>query len=444
MAVLNPLNGKLENRSCIVDRASGVRRLGLSHKFVGGEQARMALHASSDMHSVEWGTLQWLFTKEQLVGTFTYDRFHTVTNCRTQALTQSGLMFMRLDWSVYLSCRRGPFKACANNYLMREAGQEIGNTQNCSNIVFRFLAPRFARDLDYRGGDVGSEQWYKGLWTQVVRRLQSSDIGVEDKKGRWWATESSTRLASSMCTITLFVLLWLGFKRKWWHSLDKSPLASTSLICQEVVDPTAEPDGIGLEAAEGADDDAGGDEEGEAKDDADAPAACALTVTAARERLRTARKKLASTLHYTAKVLCKDSTRRINHGIAKLTQPVEVRFHLEMTQAKSRKEFLNTHLALVFEGYSEVLMDVWNMFTSADFAEFVEFSNCRDVSPFVRQMDNVVGKALFRFSTLFIGAIHRVHVQYQMSFPLKFLQLLDKDATRRELALKLCEASWTR
>ena len=221
--VVNPLNGTLENRFCIVDRASGVRRLELSHKFVGGERTRMALHASSDMHSVGWGTLQWLFTKEQLVGTFTYGRFHAVTNCRTQALTQSGLMFMRLDWSVYLSCRRGPFKACANNYLMREAGQEIGNTQNCSNIVFRFLAPRFARDLDYRGGDVGSEQWYKGLWTQVVRRLQSSDIGVEDKKGRWWATESSTRLASSMCTITLFVLLWLGFKRKLWHSLDKSP-----------------------------------------------------------------------------------------------------------------------------------------------------------------------------------------------------------------------------
>ncbi len=117
------------------------------------------------------------------MGTFTYDRFHTVANCRTQALTNAGLMFMRLDWSVFLSCRRGPVKACANNYLLKEAGAEIGNTLDSRNIVFRFLGDRFARDLEYRGGDAGSEKWYQGLWVQVVRKLQSSGIGVEDKNG---------------------------------------------------------------------------------------------------------------------------------------------------------------------------------------------------------------------------------------------------------------------
>ncbi len=89
------------------------------------------------------------------------------------------------------------------------------------------------------------------------------------------------------------------------------------------------------------------------------PAAAPLTLAGARDRLRAARKKVASTLHYTAKVLCKDSTRRINHGVAQLTQPVEVIFHDEMTKAKNREQFLEVHKDLVFDGYSETLIKVW-------------------------------------------------------------------------------------
>ena len=340
------------------------------------------------------------------MGTFTYDRFHTVTNCRTQALTNAGLMFMRLDWSVFLSCRRGPFKACANNYLLKEAGAEIGNTLDSKNICFRFLGDRFARDLEYRGGDVGSEKWYEGLWVQFVRKLQSRGIGVEGKKGRWWATESSTRQASSMCTITLFVLLWVGFKRKWWRSLDESPLATSSLICHEVADPAAEPEGLGLEAADDGDDADAGAEDGEGDaEGADVPAAAALTLAGARDRLRDARKKVASTLHYTAKVLCKDSTRRINHGVAQLTQPVEVIFHDEMTKAKNREQFLKVHKDLVFDGYSETLIKVWEVFVSADFAEHTEFTNSQDLSPFQKQLDDVVAKALFKYMASFVGGV---------------------------------------
>lgn len=83
VTVKSAVSDEMERRSCILDKVSGSRRFELAHKFVNGNRQRYALHASSDMHSVEWGMLQWLFTKEQLMGTFTYDRFHTVTNCRT-------------------------------------------------------------------------------------------------------------------------------------------------------------------------------------------------------------------------------------------------------------------------------------------------------------------------------------------------------------------------
>ena len=174
------------------------------------------------------------------------------------------------------------------------------------------------------------------------------------------------------------------------------------------------------------------------------PAAAALTLAGARDRLRGARKNVASTLHYTARVLCKDSTRRINHGVAQLTQPVEVIFHDEMTKAKKREHFFKVHrIFLVFDGYRETLIKMWEVFVSADFAEHTEFTNSQDLSPFQMQLDNVVGKALFKYMASFVGALHRVHVQYQCCFPLKFLQLLDEDATRRELAFEFCKQSWS-
>ena len=444
----SPMTKELERRACIVDKVSKQRRLEIQHKFIDGKRERLALHSSSDMHSVEWGMLQWLYTKEGILGTFTYDRFHTVTHCRNQALTSTGLMFMRLDWAVYLSCRRGPLKEYASHHLLKEAGDELRRTQNCHNIVFRFLAERFARELNFVGGDVGSENWYEDLWILVMHKFQDSGIGTEYKNGRWWSFEQSTRQAQSLCTITLFVLLWIGFKRKWWTSLDTSPLVNTSLVCTEVLDPGHVPDGLpdgGLGDGEGdgeGEGDGGGAAVGGAPDGG-APGDDPMTMGAARERMKTERQKVASTLHYTAKVLCKDITRRCNHGIAQLTMPVEGPFGSEMTEIKTRRSSLELHQRLAATGYSHVLMQVWKTFTSTDFAESTEFKCGRDQTPLDQRHDKAVAAALFKFMVDFMGAMHRVHVQYEGCFPFKFLQLLDPDIAKRARALTFCERSWS-
>ena len=66
---------------------------------------------------------------------------------------------------------------------------------------------------------------------QVFKQVSSrSSHGEVAKHSRWWSFESKGAEFRRMKAITLYVCIYIGYKRRWWLHLEQTPLIHHDLV----------------------------------------------------------------------------------------------------------------------------------------------------------------------------------------------------------------------
>lgn len=269
-----------------------------------------ALHMVSDMHSVEFGFLKWAIQRTGMRGTIVFDRFHGVHNAVDEGVQKAGLTMAVMEWRVFLDCRRKPFDGCGNHAALLESMEELREQSSSRNMLFRVLASGIASDFGIQEPDGDEEEFFEEVWQTCHREFLKEGIGEEAKPSRWFASQRRARSCEQQRYSTLLAILWLGYKRKWWKTIDDTPLLRNQQLCPEVVIADHAPAealapiagdlaAAGHVPAEGAEEgDGEGEPEGEEED-----ALPVQTREQARKSLAEVRKSMAKVLHFTARVL---------------------------------------------------------------------------------------------------------------------------------------------
>ena len=131
-------------RSCI-DHGNGQRSFELPHKIVDGRVHAPVLHLSADQAAGGFQGLNWLVHGLQLRATHCWDLFHRIHNDWIDALQESGLLLIRLEYRNVVKLRHGPYKGQGNHEVLRSAAAEFFECCSHENVLFQLLGSRFIK-----------------------------------------------------------------------------------------------------------------------------------------------------------------------------------------------------------------------------------------------------------------------------------------------------------
>lgn len=173
------------------------------------------------------------------------------------------------------------------------------------------------------------------------------------------------------------LLVYIGWKRRWWRSFEESPLASHG---GEAWGAEEDDQGDGLEvqspaldsdAGEGGSDDEGG-EATRVFGNADGAATTDRQgMPPARVDVQAARRRCASTLRFAALFMSRPVSVMLFKGLVALPEPVIKAFNQEMVSSKTQRGSVDLHERLCRGDSIRVLQGVLDNFTSCSFAEAV-------------------------------------------------------------------------
>eukprot|EP00969_Alexandrium_andersonii_P106740 4708619-Alexandrium_andersonii.AAC.1 len=81
------------------------------------------------------------------------------------------------------------------------------------STLFQLAYDDICLDLGEDPPNKGSPEHYEHVWQLCKTHLQSTGIGPEPKRGRWWAIEALARHQRPLRSMTLMLLVFVGFRR---------------------------------------------------------------------------------------------------------------------------------------------------------------------------------------------------------------------------------------
>ena len=174
-----------------------------------------------------------------------WDRFYRHINDLKDATAESGLTVIRLEMAAVLALRKGPWNKDAHHAAMLASAREMFKELGCDSLLFNYFYDDICQDLQESAPDVGTPGRYERPWERCKALLRSASKGHAAKVSRWWTIEVTGREQRPLRSMTLMLLVWIGFRRRWWTTFDESPLCDATQPLKEMDgDPAPE----GLEA----------------------------------------------------------------------------------------------------------------------------------------------------------------------------------------------------
>ena len=235
----DPESGSVLERSCVKDRGSGVKEFEAPGQFRDSQRLFPTWHVFLDQGPVGWPAVNYL---QQIVGlrmTITPDRLHRIVNCWKHALTLANLHLARAEMSIVLNVRSGPFKGAAFHQQLQSTCREMFFNLRPDNLLYQHLYDDICRDnaASEAADAIGSSEHQASLWQKLAEWMERAVKHVEAKQSRWFAWEyrASQFLRAEGGAHAFFLLLvYHGWRKKWWGTFASSPLAVHSGLSSKV------------------------------------------------------------------------------------------------------------------------------------------------------------------------------------------------------------------
>jgi hypothetical protein len=302
----HPITREPFKRAVIHDTNTNTRRYEVGFKIVAGVRVRETLHMSTDFGNIGYPHTLFLLGACSLRGSFIFDRWHVITCLWDEATTYGRLALVKALCGVELNMMRGAFDKELNFAKLHASGKDLFHNCNHTISLFRYLADDIAFEFEFRDPDLSGDNWYQDLWLECKRRWESSGIGEEARRSRWWSFERRGRSNRPLRGLTFMVVIVYGFRKRWWLSLDTSPLLAYGAYAES---RAADGDAASPSSDEAEDDDdmpaliAGGapDAEDDRGDVPDKP----LTRAQAKAEMKKRRDHTSATIKFVAQSLSK-------------------------------------------------------------------------------------------------------------------------------------------
>ena len=247
------------------------------------------------------------------------DPLHRCVNDFSLAVSSTKLHDLRMNFAVVVNCRIGPFGKSRNHAVLNAAAAEMFERTTFRNEAYQLLYPRICWELGFcNDPDYMEVEHYQKVWSHLQEVATRPRLGEPVKLSRWWALETRAKQMkqSGGFGCMLLILVWVGYRQRWWKTLADSPLLSKGAVFSP--DADGQPD-FERELEE--------EEEQEHGDN---------SKEGARVRLRERRRKCRSTLLFCAHMLACDSDCRLFMGMVHLTEPLHTWTAECMRAAKDR------------------------------------------------------------------------------------------------------------
>lgn len=158
-----------------------------------------------------------------------WDRCHRVVNDWCEGLGAAGLTATRLEWCCVLAMRSGPWAKAAHHRVLLGAAAEFFERCDSQNPVHALLYPDICADLQKQHDtNMGTIEHIEEVFVLLRGKFQQP-LGEVVKTSRWWSWENKARnfIADGPGVhATLMLLVYIGWKRRWWRSFEESPLGA--------------------------------------------------------------------------------------------------------------------------------------------------------------------------------------------------------------------------
>lgn len=112
---------------------------------------------------------------------------------------------------------------------MYEAAKEFFEMCDESSVVFALMYDDLVQQGSFGGPDVGSPSHMRKVYDWCKHILLTKGEGLEGKSSRWWAFKLVSRRAHQCRATDLLVLLWIGWRRRWWKRIEDCPVVARNI-----------------------------------------------------------------------------------------------------------------------------------------------------------------------------------------------------------------------
>eukprot|EP00971_Amphidinium_carterae_P351743 6492260-Amphidinium_carterae.3 len=422
-------------RSCIV-LADGSRYVEVPRTSIRGVKVPgPVLHIASDMGPVGKPALSYMRTRLNLRCSVTYDLYHRLVNDWVGALTEANLLVVRLEYKSLVKAREGAFSTHSNHSLLNQIAKEFFEVFDSSNELFQVLYDSLVMEDETLCGDpnIGEPEHMEKTWQRCKSIMTSRAAGETPSLSRWWSYETSSRMMSRQKSLHLMVLLWLGYRRKWYKNVC-DPLLGFLPAAREDAD-TVEPVCADAEVEL----DEGADECGEGESEQQVHTVAKARAVAQKNR------SAASTLKYALQLLCNSRRTRLWQSMVWLPRPLQIWFEDAVHSCKSVPRNSELQQRLCDNELLIVIGDVLHSFSSCDMASRMGMMTTTGESafrtPFKQKEDEFVSEQIFKACVHLCGQLAVTNFGFQ-SPPMCFMPLISDVEGRQASTLAGLRQTW--
>jgi hypothetical protein len=261
------------------------------------------------------------------------------------------------------------------------------------------------------------------VWLKLKGILVAGPRGATAKVSRWFAWEARGGSMLDQKTgglhALLMVLIYIGWKRKWWSSYKDCPLACLSLDDEAIpID-----DGAGLEEDIGSGDSDNGEPEAGLIPEA-GPSSSRISMAKGREQVNQKRRLCANAMAFAAKLLAQPLGMRLFKALIAMPKPLHARMAKELEMLKTRRGTLTLHLGLQQGEHTLALHELLDTILSPGFAEQLGFPKARG-SDHLQKEDAMVAGTCWRLAFNVVGSFAITQATYTHQLPLALFGLLN-------------------
>ena len=356
-------------RRCYIESETGARRLEMPRLYLDEVIQRPCMRIVSDLGPVGLPASLWLVHGYKVRGTFTWDLLHRLHCCSLGATSDRGLAITRLEMLQALKLRHSPFKQAANHSMLKGAAEELFDLLDSSCPLLEALYEQICDDLGETGPEVGTPAHVERVWGLAKAVLTTMGKGTASKSSRWWSFESASRSFFPDLHMTLMVLMYVGYKRKWF-TLEACPIFSDEVTF-------AQDDLQGIPGADGGQGHAAAEGEAAESDDAASgagPSTSRISMHAGRAEVCKRRSSCVSSLQFSTRTFSKGLNVRLWKLLVHSVAPLESWFNRHVSSLKTREGARYMHAMLADGALGEVALSVISQANSCDLRDLLDLS----------------------------------------------------------------------
>eukprot|EP00971_Amphidinium_carterae_P234024 4644059-Amphidinium_carterae.1 len=387
---------------------------------------RMVWHLHADQGPKSYGAFLYL----QSIGlrlTISPDVIHRLLNDWHSGVRAAGLHTHRLEWKAVLVLRQGPWKQGAHHSLLRACAAELDSEgYRGSDVIFHWLFDEIALECgESTSPEYGSEPHIRRVWAKMMERLLTAGR-TEHRMGRWFSWEHRSRalVKNVGLACTLYLIAVTGLRKRWWLTFQTSPLFDKrpdAIPVSELGDEDAPRRAQSVSATTPAN-------AGEPASAAQADHPEGAPEADPDETTKQEAKKKAGNFHLAARVIASSLSRRLNVGVAELSQPLELHHSRSIAALKSPATCRELLISLHAGSLENVVRDMGRDLMSPALAQQLRMPTSASTAPCIFD-DVLVSSAMFRLWCHASGALLCSSLQFQKQPPWCFIGLLSADKT---------------